>query len=324
MHVIVTGVAGFIGSHTAESLLGEGHTVCGIDCFTPTYPKAIKELNLAVCRQTDRFSLLCSDLRTADLPPILANADAVIHLAAQPGVRSSWGTGFEDYASHNVVATQRLLEASVGVGISRFVYASSSSVYGNASSYPSRTDDLPRPYSPYGVTKLAAEHLCAAYAHNFGLGVIALRYFTVYGPRQRPDMAINRLLRAGLEGEAFELYGDGEQVREFTFVQDVVAANVSALSADAEPGCVLNISSGESSSMNEVIDAVSRELGTTVNVVKTSTVSGDVRRTGGDIAAAKRVLSWSPTTPLEAGIREQLLWQREVLATHRVPKVVGR
>ncbi len=324
MHVIVTGVAGFIGSHTAESLLGDGHTVCGIDCFTPTYPKVIKELNLVVCRQSDRFSLFDSDLRVAELPAILKDADAVIHLAAQPGVRSSWGAGFEDYASHNVVATQRLLEATVALGIRRFVYASSSSVYGNSKSYPSRIDDLPQPYSPYGVTKLAAEHLCAAYAHNFGLEVIALRYFTVYGPRQRPDMAINRLLRAGLEGEPFELYGDGEQVREFTFVQDVVAANVAALSADAEPGCVLNISSGESSSMNEVIDAVSRELGTTVNVVKTSTLSGDVRRTGGDIAAAKGVLSWSPTTPLETGIREQVLWQREVLATHRVPKGVGR
>jgi nucleoside-diphosphate-sugar epimerase len=317
MHVIVTGVAGFIGSHTAESLLATGHTVSGIDCFTPTYSEAIKELNLGVCHQSDRFSLLGSDLRTADLPPILEGADAVIHLAAQPGVRSSWGTGFEDYASHNVVATQRLLEASVGLGINRFVYASSSSVYGNAASYPSRTDDLPRPYSPYGVTKLAGEHLCGAYAHNFGLGVIALRYFTVYGPRQRPDMAINRLIRAGLQGDAFELYGDGQQVREFTYVRDVVAANVAALGADAEPGCVVNISSGESSSMNEVIEVVGRALGTTVNVVRTSTVSGDVRRTGGDISTARRVLSWSPTTRIDDGIQRQVLWQREALATQR-------
>jgi UDP-glucuronate 4-epimerase len=317
MHVIVTGVAGFIGSHTAESLLAVGQTVTGIDCFTPTYSEAIKELNLGVCRQSDRFSLLGCDLRTADLPPILDGADAVIHLAAQPGVRSSWGTGFEDYASHNVVATQRLLEASVSLGINRFVYASSSSVYGNAASYPSRTDDLPRPYSPYGVTKLAGEHLCGAYAHNFGLGVIALRYFTVYGPRQRPDMAINRLIRAGLQGDAFELYGDGQQVREFTYVRDVVAANVAALGADTEPGCVVNISSGESSSMNEVIEAVGRTLGTTVNVVRTSTVSGDVRRTRGGISAARRVLSWSPTTRIDDGIQRQVLWQREALATQR-------
>ena len=313
MHVIVTGVAGFIGSHTAETLLAAGHTVRGIDCFTPTYSKAVKELNLDMCRRSDRFSLSCTDLRADHLPPVLDGADAVIHLAAQPGVRSSWGTGFEDYASHNVVATQRLLEAALGLGINRFVYASSSSVYGNARSYPSCTDDVPRPYSPYGVTKLAAEHLCTAYAQNFAFEVIALRYFTVYGPRQRPDMAINRLIRAGLEGEAFELYGDGEQVREFTFVEDVAAANVAALSADFEPGCVVNISSGESSSMNEVIAAVRRVLGTTVEVVRTSTMPGDVRRTGADISSARRVLSWSPTTRLEAGIRRQVLWQREVM-----------
>lgn len=170
MHVTVTGVAGFIGSHTAEALLPGGHTVVGVDCFTPTYPAAMKELNLGVCRWSDRFSFSASDLRTAPLPAILEGADAVIHLAAQPGVRSSWGTGFDDYASHNVVGTQRLLEASVGLGIDRFLYASSSSVYGNAATCPTRTDDLPRPYSPYGVTKLAAEHPCAAYVHNFGLG----------------------------------------------------------------------------------------------------------------------------------------------------------
>ena len=324
MHVIVTGVAGFIGSHTAEALLTDGHTVTGIDCFTPTYPKETKERNLLGCRQSDRFSLLASDLRTAELLPALDGADAVVHLAAQPGVRSSWGTGFNDYASHNVMATQRLLEASTRLAIDRFVYASSSSVYGNATSYPSRLDDLPRPYSPYGVTKLAAEHLCGAYAHNFGLGTVSLRYFTVYGPRQRPDMAIHRLVRAGLEGERFELYGDGGQMREFTFVDDVVAANLAALSADAEPGTVVNVSSEESSSMNEVIDVVGLVLGSPIDVVRKPAVSGDVRRTGGDISSARRILSWSPTTRLQSGIGQQVVWQREAAARQRPSGGDGR
>lgn len=312
MHVVVTGVAGFIGSHTAEALVMDGKTVTGVDCFVPSYPRAIKERNLRLCLQSDRFSLSCTDLRTGDLRPLLRSADAVIHLAAQPGVRQSWGARFDDYVSHNVLATQRLLEDSRSTGIRRFVYASSSSVYGNAESYPSGPGDLPRPFSPYGVTKLAGEHLCMAYAQNFGLPVIALRYFTVYGPRQRPDMAINRLVRAGLEGQPFELHGDGEQVREFTFVRDVVRANLAALTAATDPGCVVNISSGESSSMNEVITEVNWALGTKVNVVRTPTVSGDVERTGGDISTAKTLLDWSPTTRLRGGIRDQVVWQREL------------
>jgi UDP-glucuronate 4-epimerase len=311
MHVVVTGVAGFIGSHTAEALVMGGDTVTGLDCFVASYPSAVKERNLRGL-QSERFSLSCTDLRTADLRPLLDSADAVIHLAAQPGVRESWGASFDDYVSHNILATQRLLEASRSTGIRRFVYASSSSVYGNADSYPSRTDDVPRPFSPYGVTKLAGEHLCVAYGQNFGLPVVALRYFTVYGPRQRPDMAINRLVKAGLEGQTFQLYGDGEQVREFTFVGDVVRANVAALTAATDPGCLVNISSGESSSMNEVISEVERALETKVNVVRTPAVSGDVARTGGDISTAKDVLDWSPSTRLRAGIREQVAWQREL------------
>ena len=319
MRVVVTGVGGFIGSHTAEALLSNGHTVTGIDCFVPTYSRAIKDRNLHPCLQAGGFDFIPADLRTDDLRPILEDADAVMHLAAQPGVRSSWGTGFLDYATHNVVATQRLLEASTAVGISRFVYASSSSIYGNATSYPSRTDAVPQPYSPYGVTKLAAEHLSSAYGQNFGLPVISLRYFTVYGPRQRPDMAINRLINAGLTGDAFELYGDGEQVREFTFVDDVVRANVAALEADAPPGCVANISSGEPSSMNQVISLVTRALDMEVNVVRNVRASGDVRRTGGDISSAKAILDWSPTTGLEVGVRRQVRWQREAFELHPAP-----
>jgi UDP-glucuronate 4-epimerase len=311
VHLVVTGAAGFIGSHTAEALVQLGNRVTGVDCFVPFYPGAIKVRNLAPNLKNDQFSFFDVDLRVAEILPIVDGADAVIHLAAQPGVRASWGMSFEEYASHNVLATQRLLEACVVIGVNRFVYASSSSVYGNATRYPARTDDMPRPFSPYGVTKLAGEHLCSAYALNFGLSTIALRYFTVYGPRQRPDMAINRLIGAALRGETFELYGDGQQIREFTFVEDVVRANIAALEAEFESGSVVNISSGQQSSMNEVIALVGDALDKEVDVARVPAVSGDVRRTGGDIAGTQEILGWSPTTPLETGIIRQLTWQLE-------------
>jgi nucleoside-diphosphate-sugar epimerase len=311
MEIVVTGAAGFIGSHTVEALLKAGNSVIGVDCFVPLYPRETKARNLRSCLKNDRFSFFEIDLRCGEIGPIVSGADAVIHLAAQPGVRASWGTGFEHYASHNVLATQRLLEACVGTGIHRFVYASSSSVYGNATRYPVRTDDVPRPFSPYGVTKLAGEHLSSAYALNFGLHSIALRYFTVYGPRQRPDMAINRLIRAALNGETFQLYGDGRQIREFTYVEDVVRANIAALQADCEAGFVVNISSGQESSMNQVIALVADAVDRVVNVVRVPAVSGDVRRTGGDISNAEEVLGWSATTSLETGIMQQLAWQRQ-------------
>src|SRR5262245_64919423 len=223
-HALVTGVAGFIGSHLAERLLRDGVRVTGVDCFTDYYDPAIKRRNLERARSHPEFALVELDLGEADLAA-LPDVQVVYHQAAQPGVRASWGADFAIYTHHNVLATQRLLERYRGSSLERFVYASSSSVYGDAERYPTDEGLLPRPLSPYGVTKLAGEHLALLYARNFGMPVVALRYFTVYGPRQRPDMAFHRFCRALLTGQAITVYGDGRQSRDFTFVADAVEAN---------------------------------------------------------------------------------------------------
>ena len=252
MNVVVTGAAGFVGSHLSETLCDQGHTVLGIDCLTDYYDPTEKRRNLSGLRERPGFTFVESDLRTADLSSLLDGASVVFHQAGQPGVRKSWSTGFNDYAEHNVKATQRLLEAAKAVGTPRFVYASSSSVYGNALTYPVVESDLPMPFSQYGVTKLAAEHLCALYAANWGVPTVSLRYFTVYGPRQRPDMAMRRLADAAVFGLPFSLFGDGRQVRDFTFVADVVRANLAAWTADVPPGTVVNIAGGSNAEMSEV------------------------------------------------------------------------
>jgi nucleoside-diphosphate-sugar epimerase len=307
---LVTGAAGFVGSHLVESLLAEGHDVVGVDAFTPYYDRATKEANLAAARSSDRFRLVEADLRDTDLRPLLDGVDVVYHQAAQPGVRLSWSDGFATYDSCNVLATQRLLEAALQAGVGRFVYASSSSVYGNADRYPVQESDLPRPHSPYGVTKLAAEHLCGLYAANHGLSTVALRYFTVYGPRQRPDMAFHRLIESALDGQAFPLYGDGSHVRDFTFVGDVVAANVRAADADVAPGTVVNVCAGGSTAMRDVIDAVGVAVGSPVPVERHPEQPGDVQRTGGSNDAARRQLGWEPQTALTDGIAAQVAWHR--------------
>src|SRR5687768_16907364 len=206
MRSIVTGSAGFIGSHLVDALLNRGDDVLGIDCFTPYYDRAAKRANLEAALASSSFEFIEADLRVADLVELLHDADLIFHQAAQPGVRLSWSEGFAEYVSHNVLATQRLLDAARAVEARRVVYASSSSVYGQAASYPTSEEQLPRPYSPYGVTKLAAEHLCSLYAETWGVPTVSLRYFSVYGPRQRPDMALHRLIKAGLSGEPFPLF----------------------------------------------------------------------------------------------------------------------
>ncbi len=305
---LVTGAAGFVGSHLVDTLLARGDTVVGIDCFTPYYAPDAKRDALVSALAHPRFRLVETDLREADLVPLLADVDTVFHQAAQPGVRLSWSDGFSEYASHNVLATQRLLEAARDASIRRFVYASSSSVYGNQARYPTVETDLPRPYSPYGVTKLAAEHLCALYAENWGVQTVALRYFTVFGPRQRPDMSIHRLCEAVGTGASFPRFGDGTQVREFTYVSDIVAANLAAADADVDAGTVVNIAGGGEITLNELIAMVGDLAGTDVVVEDHPAQAGDAKRNGGATDRAQTLLGWTPTVSLRDGIAAQLAW----------------
>jgi len=310
VRALVTGVAGFIGSTLTDTLLARGDHVVGVDCFTPYYDRAAKDANLAAARQSDRFELIEIDLRSDDVESLVDGVDVVFHQAAQPGVRLSWSEGFADYVGHNVLATQRVLEAVKATTSAKVVYASSSSVYGNAPSYPTTEDDLPRPHSPYGVTKLAAEHLCNLYAANWNVHTVSLRYFTVYGPRQRPDMAFHRLLEAVLSGRSFPLYGDGSAVRDFTFVGDAVAANLAAADRDTEPGTVVNVAGGSSIAMRDLLELAGDVVGAPVEVESLPNQPGDVARTGGTIDRAQRLLGWEPITDLRAGLTAQADWHR--------------
>ena len=312
MKALVTGAAGFIGSTLVERLLDDGDDVVGVDCFTEYYDPAAKRRNIGGACESDRFVLHDLDLRTGDLSELLDDVDVVFHLAGQPGVRLSWDQGFEMYDSCNILATQRLLEAVRRAGVERVVYASSSSVYGNAAQYPVTEETLPAPHSPYGVTKLAAEHLCGLYAANHDLSVVSLRYFTVYGPRQRPDMAIHRLIEAALDDEPFPLYGDGSHVRDFTFVDDVVDANIRAGRAEVPAGTFMNVCAGGSTRMSALIAAVEAAVGRPVRIESLAEQPGDVRRTGGDNARARSVLGWAPSHDLEAGIARQTEWHRSL------------
>lgn len=307
---LVTGAAGFIGSTLVDRLLADGWRVIGIDSFTPYYDRAIKERNVHRARQDRRFELIRADVGTTDLAGVLRGVDVVFHQGAQPGVRGSWADGFGVYLDNNVRATQRLLEAAVTAKVTRFVYASSSSVYGNAAAYPTSTADLPRPHSPYGVTKLAGEHLCNLYAANHDLPTVSLRYFTVYGPRQRPDMATHRLVEAALTGKSFPLFGDGSHIRDFTYVDDVVAANIAAAEAGAAPGTVVNVAGGSSCTMAELIELVGELCGALVHLDRRPEEPGDVQRTGGAIDTTAALLGWRPMVDLATGVAAQVAWHR--------------
>jgi UDP-glucuronate 4-epimerase len=297
MRYVVTGAAGFIGSQLADALAERGHGVLGVDCFTDYYDPALKEENAA------GLDISRIDLAEHDLD--LNAVDGVFHLAGQPGVRS-FGAVFEDYVRHNLLATRRVFETAAAAGV-RVVFASSSSVYGDAERYPTSEDADLRPISPYGITKLGCEHLAHAYGKEFGLDVVVLRYFTFYGPRQRPDMALARVVDALARGGPFELYGDGLQSRSFTYVADGVEATIAAMEG-APPGALYNVGGGAEATMRDAIATLERISGRTLDVVEAAAAAGDVRRTSADTSAIERDLGWRPATTLEDGLQAQWEW----------------
>ena len=313
MNALVTGVAGFIGSTLAERLVRSGADVVGIDCFTDYYSREAKEHNLSWLRTAPNFKFVERRIQDADLSALLADRTHVFHLAAQAGVRKSWGRDFNIYTTNNIEATQVLLEACVNRPIERLVYASSSSVYGDLVAMPMREDALPQPVSPYGVSKLAAEQLCYLYFVNFGVPTVSLRYFTVYGPRQRPDMGFNRFLRATLQGQPITLYGDGEQTRDFTFVDDAVSATVAAATRGV-PGRVYNIGGGSRVSVNHVLEVIGRVAGRQPIVAADPVQKGDMRHTYADTSLARADLAFQPTIDLERGLAAECAWLSGILA----------
>lgn len=307
MRALVTGCAGFIGSHLSAALLDRGAEVVGLDAFTDYYPRPVKEANVAPLRSRRGFRLIEDRLERADLAPLVDGVTHVFHLAAQAGVRKSWGREFRAYTVDNVDATQALLEALKERPIHRLVYASSSSVYGDGGAIPMREDAVPQPVSPYGVTKLAAEQLCVLYHANYGVPAVSLRYFTVYGPRQRPDMAFHRFLRAALNGRPISVYGDGGQTRDFTFVGDAVAATLAAGDRGAA-GAVYNIGGGSRVSVNHVLELVERVTGRALDVRREPPQKGDMRDTYADTSRARADLGFAPATGLEEGLSAELEW----------------
>lgn len=307
MRILVTGVAGFIGSHLAEKLLGAGHEVVGVDCFTDYYPRKIKESNLVKLLDNKSFVFHEDDLLRMDLSALLKDSDVVFHEAAQAGVRASWGSSFKIYTENNVRATQCLLEAAIEVNLKKFIYASSSSIYGDAESFPTNEETKPRPISPYGVTKLAGEHLCNLYYKNYGVPAVCLRYFTVYGPRQRPDMAFNKFIKAVLNDKEIVIYGDGKQTRDFTYIDDIVDANLSAMDAQVV-GEVLNIGGGSRITVNDTIRIIEKATGKQAKLKYIEKQKGDVCHTGADISRAGRLLGYRPAYDLEKGIANEVDW----------------
>ncbi len=310
MRALVTGCAGFIGSQLTESLLQDGHEVVGVDGLIDTYDTDVKLGNLDRAKEFAAFSFVEADLTNARLEPLVEDCEVIFHLAAEPGVRTSWGERFESYARNNVLATQRVLEAAKQLPGRRIVFASSSSIYGDAEQLPTPEDVHPRPFSPYGVTKLAAEHLCALYQGNYGVETVALRYFSTYGPRQRPDMAFHRFCRAALRGEPLTVFGSGEQTRDFTFVADVVAATRAAATSPAAGGGVYNIGGGSRVSVNEALELIGSYAGRPLEIRRLESEKGDVNNTGADTSRARRDLGFSPTTSVAEGLRAEYEWMR--------------
>lgn len=310
MKYLVTGAAGFIGAQIAKKLLDRKDEVVGIDCFLNSYPRALKEDRIKSLLDHGRFEFIEGDILSVDLMYLMDGVDVVIHEAGQPGVRSSWGNNFKSYSINNIEATQKLLEISKGSGIKKFVYASSSSVYGNTKDMPTREDSLTKPISPYGITKLAGEQLCYLYSENFGIPTVILRYFTVFGPKPRPDMAHTIFSRAILSGEEIKVFGDGEQSRCLTHVYDVANATLSA--ADSRVvGEVFNIGGGVTVTMKEMISALEEIISKKAIVCYVETQKGDVTHTHPDISKAEKLLGYYPKVGLREGLVEVVFSVKE-------------
>ena len=307
MKAIITGAAGFIGSHLAKELLTRGWEITGVDAMTDYYARAEKEEHLKDLFLFKNFNFIEGNILEIEWIELLKDAETVFHLAAQPGVRASWGETFAEYTTHNVLATQVLLEHCAGARLKKFVYASSSSVYGDAETLPTPETVTPRPTSPYGVTKLAGEHLCYLYWRNFGVPCVSLRYFTVYGPGQRPDMALCKLIACLLHGGAFHIYGNGRQTRDFTYIDDIVNGTILAWERGI-PGEVYNLGGGSRTSLNEVLALAAELTGKKPLVKYRESQKGDVRDTAADITKARRELKYEPKVAIADGLQQQWQW----------------
>ncbi|KPJ62492.1 UDP-glucose 4-epimerase [candidate division WOR-1 bacterium DG_54_3] len=310
MNILVTGIAGFIGSHIAERLLALDHAVIGIDCFTDYYPRELKQKNIDTLLKGKNFKFIEGDLLKIDLKKLLKDVDVIFHQAAQAGVRASWGINFEIYTKNNILATQMLLEAAKEIPLKKFIYASSSSVYGNTRDLPTREDNLLQPVSPYGVTKLAAENLCMLYHINYKVPVTCLRYFTVYGPRQRPDMAFNKFIKAIIKDQEIIVYGDGSQTRDFTYISDAVEANLLAMGSNVV-GEIFNIGGGSNIALSEVIKYIEEITGKTAIIKYETKQKGDVIHTSADINKAKKHLNFVPKVGLKEGLTSEIEWMKK-------------
>ncbi len=322
MRCLVTGVAGFVGSHLAERLLVDGHEVCGIDAFIDYYPRHLKEKNLEALQREKYFTFLEGNLLHLDLPALVKDVDWIFHQAAQASVRASWGSEFSRYVDCNIVATQLLLEATLHHGhVQRFVYASSSSVYGNVTTLPASEDIAPSPISPYGVTKLAAENLCTLYYRNFGVPTVSLRYFTVYGPRQRPDMAFHRFCKAAIEQHPIHIYDDGEQTRDFTYISDVVDANIRSATADAAVGEILNIAGGSRVTVKHVLHLLEEICKHQLTIVFEQQQPGDVRDTFAATTRARQTIGYQPHIQLQEGLAREFVYLSSIYGANTLVHV---
>ncbi len=311
--IIVTGAAGFIGSHLVNILLQQGEEVIGIDEFNDYYDPQLKRKNIATLENSPNFTLVEGDIQFLDLPKLFQDVEIVYHQAAQAGVRNSWGQGFRAYTERNINATQVLLEAAKDARqLKRLVFASTSSVYGDAETLPTHEEIPPKPVSPYGITKLAAERLCGLYHKNFGLPFVSLRYFTVYGPRQRPDMAFHKFFKAVLQDEAIPVYGDGKQTRDFTFVSDAVAANLAAAIVPESVGEIFNIGGDSRVVLTQVLDTMEEIVGKPIKRNHIEKAMGDARHTAADVSKARKILGYCPQVSLREGLAKEWEWVKSL------------